>query len=994
MTFLLKMPSPTHTFWMKVAMLVALAVAFGVYVYSEKEIDRANNLRHVSYQLADQLRHSSDELTRMARTYVVTGDPLYKKYYQEILDIRNGMKPRPHEYFHAYWDMVLADASSTQTGSEQAVALLELMRQAGFPEDEMRKVAEAKANSDTLGAIEFEAMKLAGSVGPDAETNRTKALLMLYDSRYHRAKAGIMRPLNESFELMDKRTVKKVNAAARNAFVFRIVFITCILGALIMLWRTYKDLRTTLGGSAADVHTHIIRIGRGDFSTDISFDPNMGNSVLAGLSAMQDRLKSNAADLIKAEAELRTSVERLNEAQHTAHVGSWTLDLVSGDLIWSDEIFRLFEIDPNQFAATYEAFLDVIHPDDRDAVNEAYTNSLQTHMSYEITHRLVMKDGRVKWVQERCTSDFDVSGKPLRSQGTVQDITGRKRAEEQLRIAAAAFESQEGMIRTDANSGILRVNRAFTTLTGYTQEELVGQTPRLFKSGRHNADFYREMWESILSTGGWQGEIWDRRKNGQEYQKWLTISAVEDENGAITHYIGAQYDITERKLAEEKINELAFFDQLTGLPNRTLMLDRLRQIKSVNSRNGSYGALLFIDLDNFKTLNDTLGHDMGDLLLKQVAQRLAASVRAGDTTARLGGDEFVVMLASLSTDEVDAAAQSKSVGEKIIDALSQTYQLKDVVYHITASIGATLFKGHQIEIEVLLKQADLAMFKSKDAGRNTLRFFDPHMEIDIMKRVALERDLREAVQEKQFLLYYQAQVAGGQLTGSEALVRWQHPERGMVSPAEFIPLAEETGLILPLGHWVLETACTQLALWGSRSEMDHLTIAVNVSAHQFRQPDFVGQVLEVITTSGANPQRLKLELTESLFVSNVEEVIEKMRALKAMGIAFSLDDFGTGYSSLSYLKRMPLDQLKIDQSFVRDVLVDTNDAAIAKTIIALAQSLGLGVIAEGVETETQRDFLASSGCHAYQGYFFSRPLPIDDFEAFARQVWLQPVRTV
>jgi len=414
------------------------------------------------------------------------------------------------------------------------------------------------------------------------------------------------------------------------------------------------------------------------------------------------------------------------------------------------------------------------------------------------------------------------------------------------------------------------------------------------------------------------------------------------------------------------------------------MQDRLRQTITASSRSGNYGALLFIDLDNFKTLNDTLGHDMGDLLLKQVAQRLTASVRAGDTTARLGGDEFVVTLANLSRGEVDAAAQTKAVGEKIIAALNQTYQLKDVPYHITPSIGATLFRGHQTEIEVLLKQADLAMYKSKDAGRNTLRFFDPVMETDVMKRVVLERDLREAVQMKQFLLYYQAQMAGGQLIGSEALVRWQHPTRGMVPPTDFIPLAEETGLILPLGQWVLETACSQLAVWGSRPEMAHLTVAVNVSAHQFRQPDFVERVLEVLKNTGANPQRLKLELTESLFVSNVEELIEKMFALKATGVAFSLDDFGTGYSSLSYLKRLPLDQLKIDQSFVRDILVDPNDAAIARTIIALAQTLGLGVIAEGVETETQRDFLAKSGCHAYQGYLFSRPLPIEAFEAFAR----------
>ena len=562
----------------------------------------------------------------------------------------------------------------------------------------------------------------------------------------------------------------------------------------------------------------------------------------------------------------------------------------------------------------------------------------------------------------------------------------RKRAENDMRIAAAAFDSQEGMMVTDANGVILRVNKAFVEITGYSVEEAVGQTPRLFKSDRHDADFYRSMWALIIHTGGWQGEIWDRRKNGQVYPKWLTISAVKNDEGAVTHYIGAHYDITERKLAEERINALAFFDQLTALPNRTLLLDRLKQTMTLTARSGHYGALLFIDLDKFKTLNDSLGHDMGDLLLQQVAQRLVSCVRAGDTVARLGGDEFVVMLASLSLNEQEAATQTEAIGEKIHAKLNQTYSLKGAAYHSTPSIGATLFSGQQTEIEVLLKQADLAMYKAKDAGRNALRFFDPDMEVVVMKRAALEKDLHEALQENQFMLHYQAQMADGQLTGAEVLLRWQHPRRGMVSPAEFIPLAEETGLILPLGHWVLTTACTQLAIWAARPELAHLTVAVNVSALQFRQPDFVNQVGAVLQQTGANPYRLKLELTESLLVSNVDEVIEKMFALKARGVGFSLDDFGTGYSSLSYLKRLPLDQLKIDQSFVRDILSDPNDAAIAKTIIALAESLGLGVIAEGVETAAQRDFLADSGCYAYQGYFFSRPLPLNGFEEFARRV--------
>jgi diguanylate cyclase (GGDEF)-like protein len=406
----------------------------------------------------------------------------------------------------------------------------------------------------------------------------------------------------------------------------------------------------------------------------------------------------------------------------------------------------------------------------------------------------------------------------------------------------------------------------------------------------------------------------------------------------------------------------------------------------VSNRNETFGAVLFIDIDHFKKLNDTLGHDKGDVLLQQVAQRLISCVREGDTVGRLGGDEFLVILKNLNVNIQESASLIEAIGKKILNILSQTYLLGDINYRSTASVGITLFCGEATPIEDLLKQADLAMYKSKESGRNTLRFFDANMEAVIMKRAALENDFHDAITQNQFLLYYQAQIMDGQLVGVEALVRWQHPQRGLVPPNDFIPLAEETGQIVQLGSWVLETACAQLADWANQPLMAHLTIAVNVSARQFHQEDFVDQVIEIVKNNKANPNLLKLELTESLLISNIEDIIEKMSRLKSRGICFSLDDFGTGFSSLSYLKLMPLDQLKIDQTFVRDVLTDPNDASIAKTIIALADSLNLNVIAEGVETAEQRDFLAEAGCHAYQGYFFSRPLPIEKFNEFAQGI--------
>ncbi len=443
-------------------------------------------------------------------------------------------------------------------------------------------------------------------------------------------------------------------------------------------------------------------------------------------------------------------------------------------------------------------------------------------------------------------------------------------------------------------------------------------------------------------------------------------------------------EVAERKQIEDQVRQLAFSDPLTGLPNRRMLMDRLEQALIAACRHGRQDALLFIDLDNFKTLNDTLGHDKGDLLLRQIATRLVACVRQGDTVARLGGDEFVVLLQDLSGNALQAGAQVQVVASKLLSTLGQPYELDGHGHHSTASIGVTLFGGTEREsIEEPLKRAELAMYQAKAIGRNTLRFFEPEMQTTVTARAKLEAQLRQAVARKQFLLHYQPQAGSDTgTTGAEALVRWQHPERGLVLPGEFIAVAESSGLILPLGHWVLESACKQLAAWATRPGLAHLSMAVNVSARQMRQPDFVQEVISILESTGANPALLKLELTESVLVDNVEDIIVKMNALKAQGVGFSLDDFGTGYSSLAYLKRLPLDQLKIDEGFVRDVLVDPEDAAIAKMVVALADSLGLAVIAEGVETQAQRDFLTALGCSNYQGYLLGAPMALTQFEAF------------
>jgi diguanylate cyclase (GGDEF)-like protein/PAS domain S-box-containing protein len=654
----------------------------------------------------------------------------------------------------------------------------------------------------------------------------------------------------------------------------------------------------------------------------------------------------------------------------------------------------IFHYDPH-LVITYcnERFADVLHSSvdrltgldmktlkDR-SVLPALSKALEGEIGYYEGRYLATHSKVDKWIEMTCAPSRDGTGKIVGGVAIVHDMSERKQADDELRIAAAAFEAQEGILITDANGVILRVNKAFNDITGYSAKEAIGRNPRMLNSGKYDADFYSALWEQIHNTGKWEGEILNRRKNGEIYLELLSITGVKDKTGILTNYVATFTDITQSSKAAEEIKNMAFHDPLTGLPNRRLLMDRLHQAFASSSRNQREGALLFIDLDNFKTINDTLGHNIGDLLLQQAAQRLTGCVRDGDTVARLGGDEFVVMLENLSEQSIEAATQTQAVCEKVLAALSQPYQLAQHECHSTSSIGATLFSNHGESGEELLKRADIAMYQAKKAGRNTLIFFDPKMQDIINARAALETELRKALENRQFHLHYQIQVnSSHRPLGAEALIRWLHPERGMVSPAQFVPLAEETGLILPIGHWVLETACAQLKAWENNALTRDIVLSINVSPKQFRQADFVEQVQSLVQSYAINPRLLKLELTESMLLDNIEDTIATMNALREIDVRFSLDDFGTGYSSLQYLKRLPLDQLKIDQSFICDIATDSSDTAIVLTIIAMAHSLNMDVIAEGVETEEQRQLLIDMECTNFQGYLFSKPVPVDQFE--------------
>jgi len=672
----------------------------------------------------------------------------------------------------------------------------------------------------------------------------------------------------------------------------------------------------------------------------------------------------------------KSSEERFKAMVKTSLDGFWITDRNGKFLEANDAYCQLIGYSREELLDM--TIYDVETPVQTEATNRHIANIIAVGSDrFETQNRC--KNGRILSIEASANYSSTYGGQLY---CFVRDITERIEGEEALRLAGSVFHNmEEGVLVVDSNARIIAVNPAFTAITGYTSDEVLGKNPRLLSSGKHPPEFYKEMWQQLLNKGTWAGEIWDKRKNGELYPKWLTISAVRNERHEIFQYVAIFSDITARKRAEDEIITLAFYDALTQLPNRRLLLDRFRSALSKSARNHLYGAVLFLDMDRFKNLNDTLGHDFGDQLLIEVARRIHAHVREVDTVARFGGDEFVILLEEVSENAEDASQKVALIAEKLRVALSTPYSLKGHEHHSSPSIGVCLYCGNEESVDVLLKHADMAMYQAKEAGRNAVRFFDPVMQHAVETRAALEADLRHAVIDRQLLLFYQLQVGDDHLPlGAEALVRWIHPVRGMVMPAQFIPIAEESSLILDIGYWVLETACLQLAAWAKNSQMCSLTLAVNVSAQQFSQNDFVSTVTALTRLHGVNPARLKLELTESVILNDVADVVAKMRALKDIGVQLAMDDFGTGYSSLSYLKQLPLDQLKIDQSFVRDIAMNNDDAVMIKAIIDMAQNFRMDVIAEGVETEEQLDFLKLNGCMSYQGYLFSKPVPLDEFE--------------
>jgi diguanylate cyclase (GGDEF)-like protein/PAS domain S-box-containing protein len=643
---------------------------------------------------------------------------------------------------------------------------------------------------------------------------------------------------------------------------------------------------------------------------------------------------------------------------------------------------------PAQWLATPGLWLERVHPDDRLKAMQAQQ---QLHETGALQHeyRFLHADGAYRWIYDQLVLTHNLSGHRTGAVGAWLDVTDRKQAEEQLRLTAQVFESsQEGIVITDADNHFLSVNRAFTEITGYTKDEVLGRNPHLLASGRQDKAFYEVMWRTLQSAGHWQGEVWNRRKNGDIYPEWLSISAIRNPAGQITQHIGILTDLSSRKDAEEKIRFLSNYDALTQLPNRILLHDRAQVALAAAQRAHATVALMYVDLDRFKNINDSLGHAVGDRLLQELATRFTTHLHPDDTICRPGGDEFILLLPN--TDYQGAA----HVAQRTLATIAEPFVIDGQRLSLTASIGIALFPDNGSDLARLSQCADAALFRAKQNGRSNFQFFEQQMHERANEVLRIENDLRRALENKELLLYYQAQVDASSLkiVGVEALVRWQHPEWGLVSPARFIPVAEESGQIRDIGTWVLYTAVQQNADWQAAG-LPIVPVAINLSVVQFKDASLCDSVIDAMRVSGLDPSMVELELTESIAMDDSSFTIDMVARLHSLGIGLSIDDFGTGYSSLSYLKRFKIDKLKIDQSFIRDLRTDPDDAAIVTAIIGLARGLGFRTIAEGVETQAQLDFLRTHQCDEIQGYLYSKPVPADEFALLLarEQAGLTPV---
>ncbi len=1014
--------------------LVIFSALFTIYVLAEKRIDHANELRHQSLLLANELRESSDDLTRAVRTYVVSGNPIYKQYHSEIINIRNGKLARQPDYHIGYWGLSQQKNQHSIVGSGKAIPLMELIRKAGFSEKELAKLSEAKEKSDKLIITEYAAMKLFESSRHTGDKYHIAALQMLHDDAYNQAKAGIMRPISDCYHMMEDRTLNLVKSQEQLALNMRYAVIFSGFILLFLLWRTYQSIRSTLGAPLNELQTQIARIGSGDFNDPIPVYKGMENSVMSWLSETQKKLSKAHAENVrltnfyaalsccneaiirsKDATELFNSICRdavnhgkmsmcwigmLDESSHHVKpVASYGLGI---EYLNGIEV-SIFADDPTGQGPTGIAMRENRPVWCQDFTHDSITTpwhergkqfgwgasaSLPLHQKEEVIGTInfytkeinAFDEGVQKLLLEMA---IDISS----AIGRFDDELQKDKMQDELRkLSLAVEQSPNAIVITDLDANIIFANSALHRSSGYGESEIIGKNLRLLQSGKTPTKTYEEMWLTITHGDIWKGELINRRKDGTEFTEYVIISPVRNNDGNITNYLAIKDDITEKLETGERIQYLAHFDQLTGLPNRTLLQDHLKYAISLAQYNRSSLAIMLVDLDHFKYINDTLGHSIGDQMLVELAARIKSVLHEEDTVSRSGGDEFAIVLPT--TTENSAA----NLATKLLEIISATFMVDHHELITTASIGIAIYPNDGDDIEILYKNADTAMYRAKQAGRNGFRFFAQEMQASTERNLQLANALRFAIDRDQLQLHYQPQISidDGHMTGVETLIRWQHPELGMISPVEFISIAENTGQIAKIGEWVLRNAAKQMKAW-LVSGLPIPVIAVNISAIQFRDSNFPELVTSILNEENLAHHYLELELTEAAAMDNPEAAIEMMDKLNSLGIRISIDDFGTGYSSLSYLKRFKVYKLKIDRSFIHDITEDAEDKAIVAAIINMATSLGVHTIAEGVETAGQLAFLRLQGCNEVQGYYFSKPLPADKIEAFVKNTIAAPL---
>jgi len=1021
--------------WLCLGFLLVAALTFSVYVWTEKRIDRANALRYQSHKILEELRQSSDDLTRMARSYVVTGEERYRQHYQEIIEIREGRAPRPRDYDNVYWDLVLDRTHRPRTAGG-AIPLLEMMRAAGFSTAELALLAEAKQNSDRLTGIEHAAIAIRAGGDPQALPG---AMAMLYDAAYHRAKADIMRPIGEVNASVDLRTSEAVADATHDANIARATFALVALLLVLLLWLTKRGLDATLGCGVDQLRAAIERLGRGDFAEALVVPPAARNSVWGWLAQTQQSLarldaeREAALERMRRVSRLYSALSLCNQAIVRCRSEAELFEQICQAVVthggmkmaWIGMIdHESAKIKPvasagsgTEYLANLQVSLDAAQPQGRGPIGLAFRSG-EPHWCQDF----VNAPETATWHQVGSRYDWRASAAiPLRREGRVVGIfahyadtinafddevralllemqldvefalmnfdqrTARKQAEESLRTSEQHLRTiietdPECIMLIDAGGRMVEINAAGLAIMGAESLEQLQRHGAVELIVPEYQEAFLALHQRVI--GGEPGRLEFKIQGLNGSIRWLETHAAPMDGAAGQRLLlGITRDVTDRKLADERIQYLAHYDPLTGLPNRAQLQEHARLALAMAERNREPMAVLMLDLDHFKDINDSLGHSIGDDLLRELAKRLRGGLRAQDVLARLGGDEFIFILQRVEADE------AADVASKLLDLIDQPFRVGPHDLKVTGSIGVAMYPADGGDLETLLQRADAAMYQVKHGGRHGLRFFTAAMQQKAARHLQLVNALRYALEREQMHVVYQPQMSllERRIVGAEALLRWSTPELGTVSPAEFIPAAEESGLIQSIGTWVLRQAVRQARAWLDLG-LPPIVMAVNLSAIQFRNRELPALITRILDEEGLPPEYLELELTEAVAAHDPQGAIAIMNELHERGVRMSIDDFGTGFSSLSHLKKFKVYKLKIDQSFVRDISTDAEDKAIVSAIVNMARSLGLKTIAEGVETAEQLAFLRAQQCDEMQGYYFSKPVQPAAFQQLSLEM--------